>query len=131
MRLTLVPRVAAVLVAVQWSLRHRGFARTLAHVERTTQSSASSRTHSVAADIENLARVVATVAAFLPGRQRCLEQSLALHYLLRSNGIVSVFRLGVQPHGFVSHAWVEWRGVPINEQGELIRKLVIFPSIRV
>lgn len=86
------------------------------------------------ADIESarrVARSVAAAAAILPGRLRCLEQSLALYALLQRHGIPSHLRIGVQPHGMTAHAWVECHAEPVNEFGELLRKLVAFPEIAV
>lgn len=78
---------------------------------------------------EKLAKRIAMVGAFLPGRYRCLEQSLALLYCLRRCGVNAELRVGVQPYGFTAHAWVEVDGRPINEPWELVRKLVVFPTL--
>jgi hypothetical protein len=71
---------------------------------------------------------VAGVAAFMPGRVRCLEQSLALFALLRHLGIDAAFRIGVRPYGFFAHAWVECNGRPIDEHPETLRSIVPLPE---
>lgn len=58
---------------------------------------------------------VATAAALYPGRALCLEQSLALYYLLRHSGISAALRLGVQAYPFLAHAWIEHDGLPVND----------------
>jgi hypothetical protein len=44
-------------------------------------------------------------------------------------GAAAAFRMGVQPYGFIAHAWVEYQGQPINEHGELLRKVIAFPDL--
>lgn len=78
----------------------------------------SGRAPAAAWDISLVRRtehVVALAAAFFPGRALCLEQSLTLHALLRRAGVDSRLRLGVQPHPFAAHAWVEVAGEPVND----------------
>jgi hypothetical protein len=61
---------------------------------------------------------VAIAAALYPGRARCLEQSLVLYYLLRRQGVAVRYRQGVQAYPFEAHAWIEYRGQPINDVAE-------------
>lgn len=79
--------------------------------------------------VADIARQVATAAAFYPGRAQCLEQSLALYILLRRRGVGAQLRIGVQPFPFVAHAWVEHRGRPVNEQEDFVTRLAPFPNI--
>ena len=78
--------------------------------------------------VAELERVVALAAAFCPGRALCLEQSLMLHALLRRAGVVSRLRLGVQPHPFAAHAWIEVDGMPVNDVVEHVRHFTAFPD---
>ena len=64
---------------------------------------------------------VAMGAAFFPGRAQCLERSLVLYDYLLCRGISVRMRLGVQRYPFMAHAWVEYRGVPINDVPEHVR----------
>jgi hypothetical protein len=117
-----------VLLRMSCALKLVGFRRTLAWTRRIQVVCEGSESQDV--EIANrMARAVAEAAALLPGRFRCLEQSLALFSLLRQQGVSANFRIGVQPFGMIAHAWVECHGQPINEHGELIRKLVTFPDI--
>ncbi len=79
--------------------------------------------------VEAIASRVAAVAAFFPARALCLEQSLALHWLLGGRGIPSTLRLGVQPFPFTAHAWVEHEGAPVNETRDGMKGIVPFPAI--
>jgi Transglutaminase-like superfamily len=73
-------------------------------------------------------RDISLAAALMPIRARCLEQSLVGFVALRRRGVPVDLRLGVQPYGFVAHAWIELGGRPLNQRSELIRKLVPFPG---
>lgn len=75
-----------------------------------------------------IARRVALVAAFYPGRARCLEQSLTLYWLLRRVGMAAELRLGVQPVSFAAHAWVEYQREPVHE-GELVSTVLALPEL--
>jgi hypothetical protein len=61
---------------------------------------------------------IAMGAAFFPGRAACLERSLALYCYLRSRGVAVEYRLGARLYPFAAHAWIEYRGVPINDVPE-------------
>lgn len=67
---------------------------------------------------------VAVAAAFFPGRALCLEQSVALYWLLRRRGLAVRLRLGVNVYPFLAHAWVEHAGAPLNESAEYVATLV-------
>jgi hypothetical protein len=78
-------------------------------------------------DVYRIAGRVAAVAAFFPGRVLCLEQSLALYWLLRLQGVAAKLRFGVHPAPFTAHAWIEYEGVPVNEDDDRIRELLPLP----
>lgn len=61
---------------------------------------------------------VALAAALYPGHAACLERSLMLYWYLRRAGVPVAYRMGVQMYPFLAHAWVEHRGVPINDVPE-------------
>jgi hypothetical protein len=54
------------------------------------------------------------------GRAACLEQSLALWWLLGRQGIASSVRIGTRKteEKFQAHAWVECNGAALNEAEE-------------
>lgn len=85
----------------------------------------------MAADIEQVRAVEYTVAmagALYPGRAKCLEQSLALYYLLRRRSVAVKYCQGVQPYPFQAHAWVEYRGEVINDVPEHARFFARLPE---
>jgi hypothetical protein len=116
------------LAAIDLSLRIAGFAWTLGAVRRTSQGSHEVRNIAIT-DAEAVARLVAMAGALYPGRARCLQRSLALHWRLRRYGVPNELRIGVQPYGFLAHAWVEVHGNPVGDRGEVTRKVVPFPSL--
>lgn len=68
--------------------------------------------------IDACVRSVAFAAAFFPGRALCLERSLTLWYVLGTRGVPVELRLGVQRFPFAAHAWVAYRGEPLNDVRE-------------
>jgi hypothetical protein len=76
--------------------------------------------------IEATVNSVCTAAAFYPRRALCLEQSLALTWLLRRRGVPAELRIGVQARPFYAHAWVEVDGRALNEPTDLPKVLTPF-----
>jgi hypothetical protein len=74
-------------------------------------------------------QAVAMAAALYPGRALCLEQSLVLYYCLRRRHIAATFRIGIQAYPFAAHAWVEYRGRPINDVAEHVKWFVPLPEL--
>ena len=66
-----------------------------------------------------IARMEAAAARHLPFQPNCLEQSLALWWLLRRRGIPADLRIGVRKDAanFEAHAWVEAGGSGIERIG--------------
>jgi hypothetical protein len=123
-----VVRCGLVIAGLKLGLATTGFARTLRWVERR---SAHALEHpGDVAPIEAVAHAVAMAAALYPGRALCLEQSLTLYYLLRRRGIDARLRLGVQPHPFSAHAWVEYGGAPLNDFPEHVKHFIALPEVR-
>ncbi len=122
-------RCSIVLIVVISLLRTLGFARTI-QLARWATRRAVLTCDSPFEAAEAIARRVAMVAAFYPGRARCLEQSVALYYLLRYSSMKAVLRLGVQPVSFAAHAWVEYQRKPVHE-GEVIHGVIAFPELPV
>jgi Transglutaminase-like superfamily len=67
-----------------------------------------------------IARVEQSVARHLFFRPNCLEQSVALLWLLETRGIQAELRIGARREAerFEAHAWVERNGVILSEAGE-------------
>ena len=119
--------VAAFVVvsAARASLKFAGFRRT---VRAAKWLGDRCRNRAPRGEAEQVARAVATAAAFFPGRAICLEQSVALHILLRRGGHPAALRVGVQPYPFRAHAWVELGGQPVYENADQLVKFVPFPE---
>ncbi len=114
-----------VVACSRMSLRFFGFRRTLRLVKRAALGSTSRAPEGSPLEA---AKVLATAAAFFPGRAICLEQSVALYYVLRRRGFPVALRIGVQPYPFQAHAWVELDGEPLLENADFVQKFVPFPQ---
>jgi hypothetical protein len=109
-------------------LKTIGFGRVYRYAQSLT-ASVPMRDAPRRADISAIVWAVAMAAAFYPGRALCLERSLTLYYLLRRAGISATLRLGVQPHPFAAHAWVEREGVPLNDVLEHTSHFAALPEL--
>jgi Transglutaminase-like superfamily len=117
-------RVASAVVVVKIGLVVLGFAR----MRRIIEWLVAGRGASVepgGAWIDALARGVVTAAVFCPGRVECLEQSMALYYLLRQRGIAAELRFGVRTMPFAAHAWVMHRGVAVDQTVEQLAQFAV------
>lgn len=123
-----VLRCMLMLAAVRLHLRVRGFGRSIAAARRWG-AVAGGGVADEQALIDRTTRALVTAAAFFPGRAICLEQSLALYVLLRRRGVPVELRLGVQAVPFAAHAWLELRGVPVEENADFVDYLLPFPEM--
>jgi hypothetical protein len=118
-----VPPISATLVrfaVLKAALAVAGFGRTYRWIRARTLA----KTMDDGADPALVARVeyaVAMAAALYPGHAACLERSLMLYWYLGRAGVPARYRMGVQMYPFLAHAWVEYRGVPINDVPEHVR----------
>lgn len=114
-------RAAVLLPFISLSLRLRGFRATQTSLQNHlpgTGSTVSDRSAGAQAQpIIQTARMVRSAADRTWGRPACLEQSLALWWLLGRQGIASSVRIGTRKteKKFEAHAWVECDGVALNE----------------
>ena len=116
---------AVALISIKVLMLTLGFARTLRvleyrlrHREMTAEPDATWLNAS--------AQSLVAAAVILPGRNECLEQSLALWYLLRRRGVAADLTFGMRQYPFGAHAWVAYRGEPLNEDREALRHYVAF-----
>ena len=125
-----VPSAAECLLRVtivRWALKVAGYDRTRQRIERRIARAV------VAGDgdprtVAAVEYAVAMGAALFPGRAQCLERSLVLYDYLRCRGIAAQMRLGIQRYPFMAHAWVEYRGEPINDVPEHVRIFTAFDA---
>lgn len=122
-----VLRCAVTIFAVKLVLRSRGFGWTM----RWLRQRVGAIPVDTMVDVEVVKaaeRAVAMAGALYPGRAMCLEQSVVLYYLLRRQRIAVKYCQGVQPHPFAAHAWIEYRGEPINDVAEHVKWFVRLPE---
>jgi hypothetical protein len=109
------------IFALKVMVKAFGLWRTLSWIGRGPEEGANSSTGLVTT-IQATEHAVATAAAFFPARALCLEQSLALYYVLRRQGVSVSYCQGVQVQPFQAHAWVEYEGVPVNDIPERVAR---------
>lgn len=123
-------RAAALLPLISLSLRLRGFRKTQAFLQKsfsTSRKEASASAHVLA---DGTVRMVRAAARHSPGHPTCLEESLALWWLLGRRGIDAELRIGVRKQGekFEAHAWVERAGAALNEPESVHEHYAAFDS---
>ena len=125
-------RAAVLLPFISLSLRLRGFRATQSSLQKRIGGGASSRydpSDPAKASLAALtARMVRAAARRTLGSPRCLEQSLALWWLLGRQGIASSLRIGTSKSAekFEAHAWVERDGVALSEPEEAHKRYAAF-----
>jgi Transglutaminase-like superfamily len=125
-------RAAAWLAFVAVSLRTRGYKSTQAWLQKRLESR-----NATALDAGSIGELVHKTCRMVRAAQRhgltrstCLEESLALWYLLGRQNISSRIRIGVRKQAgkFEAHAWVEYEGEALNQSEELHRHYAPFES---
>jgi Transglutaminase-like superfamily len=125
-------RAAVLLPFISVSLRLRGFRATQSSLQKRlprAPTGISDQSSGTTAESTALtARMVRSAAHRTWGRAACLEQSLALWWLLGRQGIASRVRIGTRKteQKFEAHAWVECDGVALNESEEPHRHYAAF-----
>ncbi|PSB55401.1 lasso peptide biosynthesis B2 protein [Chamaesiphon polymorphus] len=73
-------------------------------------------------------RMVRVAVGYNSRWTNCLKQSLVLWILLRSQGIISVLRIGVRTETdkFSAHAWVEYQGIVLNDTDDVHQRFQAF-----
>ena len=115
-----------VVAVVKLSLHVGGFSWTLRWLRRRAGSIPETISPKLDA-LKPTEYAVAMAAALYPGRALCLEQSLALYWLLRRRGVGITYCHGVQAHPFAAHAWIEYRGVVLNDVVEHTKHFTRLP----
>jgi hypothetical protein len=115
------------IFAAKMALRIRGFGWTVRWIRRHVEATAASASVDTSV-VKAAEHAVAMAGALYPGRALCLEQSFVLYYLLRRQGVEVQYCQGVQAHPFVAHAWIEYRGQPINDVAEHVTHFALLPA---
>ena len=112
-------RAAVLLPLISLSLRLRGFRGTQSFLQKFLSPSNDAADTSAPECRDLTVRMVRAAVRHSPGHPTCLEESLALWWLLGRQGIASELRIGVrkQNERFEAHAWVERDGTALNEPG--------------
>lgn len=110
-------RAAILLPLISLSLRARGFAATQKRLRRFLRDEDMRPDKIEKSEEPRVERAVRAAARHGFGSPTCLEQSLALWWLLGRRGIPSELRIGVRKKGeeLEAHAWVEQDGAALNE----------------
>lgn len=79
-------------------------------------------------EINRVAALVELAAARNPFPSTCLTRSLLLLWMLRRRGVASELRIGVRLSAGIlnAHAWIEWRGMPINDRSNVGEQFAAF-----
>lgn len=119
---TLFWQAVWMLALIGVSLRLRGFQRTKERLRKKLPAQ-TVESRGTAEGLQKTCRMVKAAARYGFGHPTCLEQSLALWFLLQRQGIPAQLRIGVRklPEKFEAHAWVDRDGVALN-QGEEVHK---------
>jgi hypothetical protein len=125
-------RAAALLPSIGMSLRTRGYKKTQAWLQKRLESRNISApdTGSRGELVHKTCRMVRAAEHYGLTRCTCLEESLALWYLLGRQSIRSRIRIGVRKGAgkFEAHAWVEYEGGALNQAEELHRHYAPFEN---
>jgi len=123
-------RAAALLPLISSSLRLRGFRKTQAFLQNYLSIPTNQEDPSVPGRVDLTVRMVRAAVRHSVGHPTCLEESLALWWLLGRQGITSELRIGVRKHDkkFEAHAWVERAGMALNEPESLHEHYAAFDA---
>ena len=123
-------RAAALLPLLSASLRLRGFRKTQEFLQRHVSSTTGQFKSSIVSEAQMSARMVRAAARNGIGHPSCLEESLALWWLLGRRGIASDLRVGVRKsrERMEAHAWVECAGAALNEPEDAHRHFAAFDA---
>jgi hypothetical protein len=121
---------ALLLPMIRASLRFRGYQRT----QQWLQSRLGQNPPSVSSvsqpdqSLSMTCRMVHSAAHYGLIRPTCLEESLALCYLLSEQGLTPQLRIGVRKTDgkFEAHAWVEYQGQTLNQSDEVHKHYAAF-----
>jgi hypothetical protein len=82
-------------------------------------------------EVIRIATLVNLAARHAPFPATCLTRSMLLDWILRRRGIASRLHIGVRlTQGVLdAHAWVEYEGVPINDDPDVGRRFAAFAEV--
>jgi len=121
-------RAAALLPLISASLGLLGFRKTQKFLQKFLPASNCTPDRSAAAELT--VRMVRAAVRHSLVHPTCLEESLALWWLLKRQHIACDLRIGVRKDSekFEAHAWVEREGMALNEPESLHTHYAAFDS---
>ena len=133
-------RAVVLLPLISLSLRIRGFRFTQGALQKLAAGTKRPRVHrsscrgcssSRRPQSQLAARMVRAAARRSLIKTGCLEESLALWFLLRREGIAADLRIGARKiaGNFDAHAWVECDGEALNQVEEVHRHYAVFDGL--
>ncbi len=119
------------LPLIALGLRLLGFRRlqvALAKLTPNHEPAFDGRSESTRGVVQVVVRMAAAASREGLTHGNCLEQSLALWWLLRRRDIPAQLRIGVQKQGsqFRAHAWVEVDGAVLNDRDDAHQEYAAF-----
>jgi hypothetical protein len=126
----LLLRAGALLPLISLSLHLRGFRKTQAFLQKFLSTPNNITSESLPDRVDLTVRMVRAAVRHSPGHPTCLDESLALWWLLGRQGIAAELRIGVrkQEEKFEAHAWVERDGAALNEPESLHQHYAAFDA---
>jgi hypothetical protein len=123
-------RAVTLLPLIALSLRFRGFKKTKEALQKKLSLISPQQTlkQKAAETVQKTCQMVRAGAHYGVVQPTCLEESLALWYLLQRQRIPAGLRIGVRklPEKFEAHAWVEYEGVALNQLEEVHQHYAVF-----
>ncbi len=125
-------RAVTLLSLIALSLRFRGFKKTKEALQKKLPPYSPQEVvkEKAAETVRKTCRMVRAGAHYGAVHPTCLEESLALWYLLQEQGIPARLRIGVRKMSgkFEAHAWVEYDGLALNQAEEAHQHYAAFDS---
>jgi hypothetical protein len=121
--------VAATCLPLFWvCLRLGGLARMQALLQRPPVRRSD---QAPLQEVQALGRLVNLAARRSFGPVTCLTRSLLLIWLLRRRGVQGLLCIGVRlgEGDLVAHAWVEFEGMPINDEADIGSRFLPFANL--
>jgi hypothetical protein len=127
-RRSLIVEALLLPLLISASFRAFGVSRTQALLRRWARTGASGQTTDALGAIREARRAQQAVKRSTGVGGSCLVRSFSLWTLLLRQGLATEIRLGFRKReGHVEgHAWVEYRGVPLNEDEENLQTYEIY-----
>lgn len=102
--------------------------RLLAKASRANSSETSPEMSQQVDEARRVARIVSIASRQGVYHANCLQQSLVLWWLLKRRSITSQIRFGARKDNrqFMAHAWVELKGVVLNDDANVSHRFAPF-----